>query len=47
MSITFSDIIFDIQSSLIKFDKTLQTYGFNETEAVFSIEDLLKEIKLN
>ena len=47
MSITFSDIIFDIQSSLIKFDKTLQTYGFNETEAVFSIEDLLKQIKFN
>lgn len=47
MSITFSDIIFDVQSSLIRFDKTLQTYGFNETEAVFSIEDLLKQIKLN
>lgn len=46
MSNTFSEIIFDIQTNLKKFDETLRTFGFQESKDNFTIEELIQEIDL-
>lgn len=47
MSNTFSEIIFDIQTNLKKFDEILRTYGFEESKENFTIEELIQMIDLN